>query len=90
MEFTPESDDSSGAGKKKPEIVYTPEIQRKLDEALAIAETAKTEKDRIAALKRYQELITVEGEEQKERMRLVDFRGEKIHDFELQALQKIV
>ena len=67
-------------------VKYPPHIKEKLDNALAKIVDAKDDETRLAAMKEYK------GEmgEVKEQFELVDFNGEKIHRFELEALNQIV
>ena len=84
----------SGANKEKPGIVYPPEIKAKLDKAMAQVQSAKTLAETNAALEKYKKEIAEASEEhrkeQERRMELVEFRGEQIHRFELEALQSII
>jgi hypothetical protein len=95
LEFTtPDNKTEGETNKAEQGIVYPPEIKAKLD--LAMDKITKTEKgspEELTALKTYQEEIsplTKAREEKEAREALVDFQGEQIHKFELEALEALV
>jgi hypothetical protein len=95
LEFTTPDNKAEGETNKAEQgIVYPPEIKAKLD--LAMDKITKTEKgspEELTALKTYQEEIsplTKAREEKEAREALVDFQGEQIHKFELEALEALV
>jgi hypothetical protein len=96
LEFTAKDNKAEGETNNTEQgIVYPLEIKAKLD--LAMDKITKTEKgspEELIALKAYQEELTKAREEKeahdKEMMELVDFQGEQIHKFELEALEDLI
>jgi hypothetical protein len=95
LEFTTPDNKAEGETNNTEQgIVYPPEIKAKLD--LAMDKITKTEKgsaEELIALQAYQEeisLLTKTREEKEAHDKLVDFQGEQIHKFELEALEDLV
>ncbi len=95
LEFTNQTNKAEGETNNTEQgIVYPPEIKAKLD--LAMDKITKTEKgsaEELTALKAYQAEITplTKAREEKEaKEALIDFRGEQIHKFELEALEDLI
>ncbi|MBP9802190.1 hypothetical protein KBC40_01220 [Patescibacteria group bacterium] len=95
LEFTAKDNKAEGETNNTEQgIVYPPEIKAKLD--LAMDKITKTEKgsaEELIALQAYQEEITplTKAREEKEaKEALVDFQGEQIHKFELEALKDLI
>ncbi|MBP9802192.1 hypothetical protein KBC40_01230 [Patescibacteria group bacterium] len=99
LEFTTPDNKAEGETNKAEQgIVYPPEIKAKLDQSLAsLSKAEKGSAEELIALQAYQAEITplTKAREEKEAhdkkmMELVDFRGEQIHQFELEALKDLV
>jgi hypothetical protein len=99
LEFTTPDNKAEGETNKAEQgIVYPPEIKAKLDLAMdKITQVEKGSQEELIALQAYQAEIsslTKAREEKeahdKEMMELVDFEGEQIHKFELEALEVLV
>jgi hypothetical protein len=99
LEFTTPTHKAEGETNNTEQgIVYPPEIKAKLDLAMdKITQVEKGSQEELIALQAYQSEIsplTKAREEReahdKEMMELVDFQGEQIHKFELEALKDLV
>jgi hypothetical protein len=99
LEFTTPDNKAEGeANNTEQGIVYPPEIKAKLDLAMdKITKTEKGSQEELVVLKAYQKEITSLTKTREEReahdkemMELVDFQGEQIHKFELEALKDLV
>jgi hypothetical protein len=99
LEFTTPDNKAEGETNNTEQgIVYPPEIKAKLDLAMdKITQVEKGSQEELIALQAYQAEIsslTKAREEKeahdKEMMELVDFEGEQIHKFELEALEVLV
>ncbi|MBP9802185.1 hypothetical protein KBC40_01195 [Patescibacteria group bacterium] len=99
LEFTNQTNKAEGETNNTEQgIVYPPEIKAKLDLAMdKITQVEKGSAEELIAIQAYQaeiNLLTKAREEKeaydKEMMELVDFQGEQIHKFELEALEDLI
>ncbi|MBP9802193.1 hypothetical protein KBC40_01235 [Patescibacteria group bacterium] len=95
LEFTTPDNKAEGETNKAEQgIVYPPEIKAKLDQSLAsLSKAEKGSAEELIALQAYQEeinLLTKAREEKEAKEALVDFKGEQIHKFELEALEDLI
>ena len=90
-EFHTTSGAQSDVGSQKPAgIVFSFEARARLNVQLAQVSAAGSDEERLRALKDYRAELELARAEEKKRMELVEFKGEKIHWFEYEALEKLV
>ena len=82
---------SDSVGQPKPAgLVFPPEVRARLNAKLAQVSVAQNDTERLVALKGYRSELELARAEDRRRMELVEFRGDKIHRFELAALHELV
>jgi Leucine-rich repeat (LRR) protein len=85
-----DTNSGGGADVEQQAVLLLLKDRKQLDKLAAVIESAKPGKDLNDALEKYQLALNKATKEYQEKMKLVDFKGEKIHRFEMEALERLV